>query len=124
MFSIFIYNQRIVHNLRRFASFLSSRRNKTTHLEPRRTAVLMMKKSRSVSGGVGRSVWFHSRAHLPAAQRCCAAMLRRYQTHLPPGEGQLEIDCWEISKITIPNFRGGALPLLDRLGSAAVRQAL
>lgn len=39
-----------------------------------------------------------------------------------PSEGQLEIDCWEISKITIPNLQGGALPLLDSLGRAAVRK--
>lgn len=40
----------------------------------------------------------------------------------PGSEGQLEIDCWEISKIAIPNLQGGALPLLDSLGRAAVRK--
>lgn len=56
---------------------------------------------------------------------CCSEVVR-CETSLisnsTPSEGQLEIDCWEISKITIPNLQGGALPLLDSLGRAAVRK--
>lgn len=53
------------------------------------------------------------------AVRCDASLI----SNRIPTEGQLEIDCWEISVISIPNLQGGALPLLDSLGRAAVRRA-
>lgn len=69
----------------------------------------------------GESVSFTAlRSHF-----CCSEVVRRDTSlisNTTPSEGQLEIDCWEISKITIPNLQGGALPLLDSLGRAAVRK--